>query len=59
MEIEMTNEQRIKSWLTHWEEVRDLAECLRMPWAYVHDLLAELAVQGAAVETDNGEWEAV
>ena len=21
----MTNEQRIKSWLTHWEEVRDLA----------------------------------
>ena len=36
----------------------DLAERLRMPWAYVHDLLAELAVQGAAVETDNGEWEA-
>lgn len=25
MEIEMTNEQRIKSWLTHWEAVRDLA----------------------------------
>ena len=25
MEIEMTNEQRIKGWLTHWEEVRDLA----------------------------------
>ena len=26
MGIEMTNEQRIKSWLTPWEEVRDLAE---------------------------------
>lgn len=25
MGIEITNEQRIKSWLTHWEEVRDLA----------------------------------
>ena len=25
MEIEMTNEQRIKSWLEHWEQVRDLA----------------------------------
>ena len=25
MEITMTNEQRIKSWLEHWEELRDLA----------------------------------
>ena len=25
MEIEMTNEERIKSWMEHWEQVRDLA----------------------------------
>ena len=25
MEIEMTNEQRIKGWMEHWEQVRDLA----------------------------------
>ena len=25
MEITMTNEVRIKSWLKHWEQVRDLA----------------------------------
>ena len=25
MKIEMTNEERIKSWLEHWEELRDLA----------------------------------
>lgn len=37
----------------------DLAECLRMPWAYLHDLLEELAVQGAVVQNDSGEWEAV
>ena len=37
----------------------DLAERLRMPWAYLHDLLEELAVQGAVVQNDIGEWEAV
>ena len=25
MEITMTNEERIKSWMEHWEAVRDLA----------------------------------
>lgn len=25
MEIEMTNEQRIKGWMEQWEQVRDLA----------------------------------
>ena len=25
MEIEMTNEQRIKGWMERWEQVRDLA----------------------------------
>ena len=25
MKIEMTNEERIKSWLEHWEQVCDLA----------------------------------
>ena len=24
MEITMTNEERIKSWMEHWEELRDL-----------------------------------